>query len=42
MKVTAIDDTDGTFAKAATIRHSNNVEPIFSSETTISMPENNR
>jgi hypothetical protein len=40
MKVTATNNTDGTFAQAATMRPSNNAELIFSSETTIGMPGN--
>jgi hypothetical protein len=40
IKITATNDTEGTFAKATTMKPSNNVELIFSSETTIGMPEN--
>ncbi|KAF8847952.1 hypothetical protein BDZ45DRAFT_681561 [Acephala macrosclerotiorum] len=40
MKVTLTNNTDGTFAKAATMRPSNNAELIFSSETTIGMSAN--
>ena len=40
MKVTATNNTDGTFAKPATMRPSNNAELIFPSETTIGMPAN--
>jgi hypothetical protein len=40
MKITATNDTEKTFAKATIIKPSNNVELIFSSETTIGMPEN--
>ncbi|PMD54986.1 uncharacterized protein K444DRAFT_666913 [Hyaloscypha bicolor E] len=40
MKVTPTNTTDGTFAKAATMRPSNNAELIFSSETTIGMSAN--
>lgn len=40
MKVTATNNTDRTFARAATMRPSNNAELIFSSETTIGILAN--
>ncbi|PVH70791.1 hypothetical protein DL98DRAFT_577699 [Cadophora sp. DSE1049] len=40
LKVTAANDTDGTFAKAAAMRHSNHTELTFPSQTTIDTPAN--